>query len=243
MPKGIVANLFRVNLENEILTLVEDKRSKYPSLKKLRELTKNYIYADGEHVYGFGKDLSDLKKIGFKDVQKNAFEIPKTTCQIILEGFCERLNSLFYKTERYRVRTQAFDIKNPISLSVPEVILLRGCEFRTVYLKDPFENKLVFGVIIDLKFRLECEGKPSSYYEARNVISQKYNTERAREIIREIRVKTGDLTPTGKRNSEASRVRYESILKILTEVGEKLDLPCGNTARLSLEPTSIVIEV
>jgi len=128
-------------------------------------------------------------------------------------------------------------------LSVPEVILLRGCEFRTVFLRHPIENKLVFGLIIDQRFRLECDGQPSSYYFVRNFIATKYGDEMAREIIREIRVKTGDLTPLGRRNSEASKVRYENVQDIVRKVGEKFELPTGGFAKLAQEPVNIVIGV
>lgn len=40
----------------------------------------------------------------------------------------------------------------------------------------------------------------------------KYGEPRAREIIKEIRVKTGYLTPSGKINAQASKFRYENIL-------------------------------
>lgn len=243
MPAGIFANLFVVSLENEVLSLVEDDRNKYPSLTGLRGQISSLIYADGDKVYGYGKDLSDLKKIGFKDLQTSASNVPKTTCRIILDAFCERLNFLFYKIERYRPVAQAFDIKNPIVLSVPEVILLRGCEFRTVFLRHPMENKLVFGLIIDQRFRLECDGQPSSYYFVRNFIATKYGDEMSREIIREIRVKTGDLTPLGRRNSEASKVRYENVQDIVRKAGEKLELPTGGFAKLAQEPVNIVIGV
>jgi len=243
MPAGNFANLFVVELEREILSLVEDERSKYNSLKELRRQCSSFIYADADKIYGYGKDLSDLKKIGFRDIRINASDIPRTTCRIILDGFCARLNSLFYKVERFTPAAQAFDIKNPIALSLPEIMLLKGCEFRTVFLKHPLEKTLMFGLIVDLKFRLECNGQPSSYFYIRNFVSRKYGDQVAREVIREIRVKTGDLTPTGRRNSEASRIRYETILDIMHKVGGKLELPTGDFASLTLEPVNIVIEV
>jgi hypothetical protein len=243
MLSGIFTNLFVVSLENEVLSLVEDNRSKYPSLKQLRGQVSSYVYADGDKVYGYGKDLSDLRKLGFKNVQIDASNIPKTTCRIILDAFCERLNSLFYKLERYRPVAQAFDIKNPIVLSVSEIVLLRGCEFRTVFLRHPIENRLVFGLIIDQRFRLECKGQPSSYYSIRNFVTIKYGNEMAKEVMREIRVKTGDLTPLGRRNAEASKIRYENIQNIVHKVGDRIELPTGGVARLAQEPVNIVIGV
>jgi hypothetical protein len=71
----------------------------------------------------------------------------------------------------------------------------------------------------------------------------KYGEPRAREIIKEIRVKTGDLTPSGKMNAQASKFRYENILSIIEQVGNKIELPDGNEAIISSQPTSIIIEV
>lgn len=243
MAAGICTNLFLVEFGNEKLNMVEEDRKRYPSLKELRDRISTHVYADGDKVYGCGIDLSELRRIGFKDVVKDVSEIPKTVCRIILDGFSEELASSGFKLEWRRFITQAFDIDNPIALSIPEIRLLKGCEYRTVYLRHPLEGKLVFGLIIDLKFRLEYEGQPSSYYNIRRFISQKYDEWKAREVIREIRVKTGDLTPTGRINTQASRFRYESVLNIVSRVGKELKLPTGDIAILSQKPTNIVIEV
>jgi hypothetical protein len=104
-------------------------------------------------------------------------------------------------------------------------------------------NNLVFGLIVDLKFKLGCEGKARSYSDIWKNISQKYGTKIARDVIREIKVKTGDLTPAGKVNAQSSKFRYENIMSIVKEVGERIELPNGNKAILSLQPTPIVIGV
>jgi ribosomal protein S24E len=162
---------------------------------------------------------------------------------MILEGFCNKLSLIGFSIERRKFITQAFDVKNPISLSLKELRLLKGCELRTVYLKDMLTNRLVFGIILDLKFKIEYERKVYSYKQIKNIISSKYGEPISREIIREIRVKTGDLTPSGKMNAQASKFRYENILTIMERVGDKIELPDGNEAIISLQPTSIVIEV
>ena len=243
MAVGICTNLFTVDLETKTLNLVEENRSRFPSLRELRDRISAHVYADGDKIYGYGEDLSELRRIGFKNVVKEISEVPKLTSRLILEGFSKRLSSLGYQVEWRRFITQAFDDNRPIMLSIPEIRLLKGCVYRPVYLRDPLEGKLVFGIIIDLRFRLECEGQPSSYYDIRRFISQKYDEWKAREVIREIRVKTGDLTPMGRRNSQASKFRYESILRIVREVGEEFKLPTGDVAMMSQEPTNIVIEV
>jgi hypothetical protein len=238
----INVNIFRVNINNP-LNLFKGERRKYPSLKGLRERFPCGFYADGDKVYACGKEASELVKIGFKATSKDPAEIPRTTCRMILEGFCNRFDLIGYSVESRRFVMQAFDVKNPISLSVRELRLLKGCEFRTVYLKDVLTNSLVFGLILDLRFKFEYKGESCSYADIRRLISLKYSNVKAREVIREIRVKTGDLTPSGRMNAQASKFRYENIIGIMKQVGDKIELPDGNQATVSLQPTSINIEV
>lgn len=162
---------------------------------------------------------------------------------MILEGFRDSLNSIGYNVESRRFKMQAFDVKNPMALSIGEVQLFRGCEFRTVYLKDILTNTLIFGIILDLRFKLEYNSRSCSYAELRRIITQSEGVERSRNLIREIRVKTGDLTPSGKVNAQASKFRYENILQIMRQIGEKIVLPDGNEAKISSQPTPIIIEV
>jgi len=240
----INVNIFPVTITN-LLKLFEDERKKYQSLRELRERFPCNFYADGDKVYAYGKDALEVTRIGFRAVTKSPDEVPKTTCRMILEGFCNKLYSIGFRIERRKFITQAFDVKNPILLSIKElqVRLLKGCELRTVYLKDMLTNRLVFGIILDLKFKIEYQGEACSYKQIRNIISLKYGEPSAREIIREIRVKTGDLTPSGKMNAQASKFRYENILSIMEKVGDKIELPDGNEAIVSLQPIPIVIEV
>jgi hypothetical protein len=48
--------------------------------------------------------------------------------------------------------------------------------------KDMLTNRLVFGIILDLKFKIECEGEVCSYEQIKSIISLKYGESRAREI-------------------------------------------------------------
>ena len=235
-------NIFPVFI-NDPLNLLEDDRKRHHSLEDLRKSFTCNFYAEGDKVYAYGRTPPELLEMGFRSVAKPPQEIPKTTCRVILEGLCNRLASVGYNIEWRGFRAQAFDVKNTIPLNIKELMLLKGCELRTVYLKDALTNNLVFGLIIDLKFKLEYEGKACSYFDIRRNISQKYGVVTARDAIREIRVKTGDLTPDGKMNVQSSKFRYENILSIMKEVGDKIELPTGNEARVSLQPTPITIGV
>jgi hypothetical protein len=238
----INVNIFPVTINNS-LKLFEDERKKYPSLKELRANFSCNFYADGDKIYAYGKGAQEVTKIGFKAVTKNPVEVPKTACRMILEGFCNKLQSIGYSIERRKFITQAFDVKNLIPLSLEELRLLKGCELRTVYLRDMLTNRLVFGIIVDLKFKNEYKGKACSYKDIRDIALSKYDEFMARDTIRKIRIITGDLTPSGKMNAQASKFRYEGILDIIKQVGNRIELPDGSEAMISLQPTPIVIEV
>jgi len=238
---SININIFSVKIGGA-LNIYETERKKFPSLKELRKNFTCYFFADEEKVYAYGNGASEVTKLGFRPVSKNPTDIPKTTCRMILEGFCNKLSSIGYIIQSSKYEKEAFDQKNPIPLSLNEVQLLKGCRLRTVYLKDILTSELVFGIILDLRFRIEYEGKHCSYRDLREIISAKYDYSKAKDIIREIRVKTGDLTPTGKKNTQASKFRYENILSIVEKVGENIKLPDGTEATISLQPTPIIIE-
>ncbi len=235
-------NIFPVTV-NGPLNLFQDERKKYTSLKELRRRFSCSFYADGDRVFAYGKEASELTKIGFKPISKDPAENPKTTCRLILEGFCDKLRLIGYSVEPQRFIMQAFDVKNPIPLSVKELRLVKGCEFRTVYLKNILTNSLIFGIILDLKFKIEYDGMSCSYRNIRDIVSLSYGYVKAKDVIKEIRIKTGDLTPTGKMNAQASKFRYESILKVMEHAGGEINLPDGSKAIVSTQPTPIIIEV
>lgn len=244
MEVGYYVNLFVVNLQSDVLKVVQDDRAKYPSLKELKErMTHSYLYADGDRIYGYGPNLSELRQLGFTDVQKATTEVPGLTSRMILEGFCEKLKSLGFSVIWRKVRTEAFDTNNPISLSIPEIKLFKGCGLRSVYLGNP-EGNIIFGLIVDLSFKIEMPTPdlPGSVYAVRRLVADKYGIEKAPGVIREIKVKFGDLTPYGRRNAEASKFRLNEILGILERITNGFPLPSGITATIDKTPTRIVLE-
>jgi len=241
---GIYVNIFVVEVKDPNLQVVIQARSHCPSLKELRTYLRDcHVYALGNLVYGYGQDLSELKQQGFEEAEVDIYEVPQLTARLILEGFSAQLQSVGYNVEFKKYRHQAFDLQRPLRMSIPEVILYQGCSYNSVFLKTPIQDKLVFGLVIDLSYRLELKGNPASYREVRYFAAQKYGNQMADDIMRSIRIKIGDLTPSGFRNTEAARLRFERIRTIIQRVGERLQLPTGNQAVLSMVPTRVVMEV
>ena len=243
MLVGNYVNLFEVKINEEDLILVKEERKKYPSLKELRgKIKKCRVYPFEDKVYGYGKDLSELRDLGFKDVKTIIFNLPQLTCRMILEGFSDNLEYLCYEVEPSKFRNQAFNKENPINLSIKGINLYQGCEFRTTFLMNPLLEKLFFGVILDLKFKLEIGGNSASYQDIWQFVLEKYDSARGSQFVREIKVKTGDLTPHGRRSSEASKFRYEKIIKIINNLKGSFELPNGSMATLIKEPVRVIME-
>jgi len=243
MNVGIYCNLFPVEIEDKSLNLAVIDRREYPTLRQLREeLESCRVYALEDKVYGFGEDLSELLKRGFEEIQLSIYEKPKLTCRLIKEGFIDALTQKGYVVEWDRIKPRAYDIKNPISVSIPGVNVFEGCEFRVIYLKDLLTRSLCYGISLDLRYRLELNGEPASYGKIWSYVARNYNIELAKDVIREIRVHTGDLTPSGKRNAEAAKFRFEKILKIVDRVN-KFRLPTGHKVELAKTPVRVILEV
>lgn len=239
MELGNYINLFPVTFDNTYFKVVEVERSKYPSLKELRSKLKNCsVYAVENRVYGFGSDFNELTTLGFTEVIISIQDVPKLTTAIIKDGISKRAIELGYELE-HGFANRIFDRSNPLSMLIKEVQLFKGFEFRPLYLFDRVSQKIFFSVIVDLRHRLELEGRPSSYAKINQYITSKCGENLARQVILDIRFKTGDLTPFGRRNPEASRFRLEKILEFVRSF-DTVTLYDGSKMHLSKEPIRVI---
>lgn len=240
MELGNYVNLFPVTFERTHFKVVQIERREYPSLKELRSKLKNSsVYAVENKVYGFGSDFNELTAIGFTEVVVGIQDIPKLTTAIIKDGISKHATiELGYELE-YGFANRIFDRSNTLPMLVKEVQLFKGFEFRPLYLFDRVQRKILFFVIIDLRHRLELEGKPSSYAEINQYVTSKYGEALAHQVILDIRFKTGDLTPFGQRNPEASRFGLEKILEFVKNFSS-VTLYDGSKMYLSEKPIRII---
>jgi hypothetical protein len=235
---GNYVNLFQVTFEREHFKVVQIERKEFPSLKELRLKLKNgSVYAIEDKVYGFGPDFKEFAALGFIEVEVGIQDVPKLTAAVIKDGIFRHAIKSGYELE-CGFRNRIFDRSNPLPMRVREVQLFKGFEFRPLYLFDRVERKIFFSVIIDLRYRLELEGKPSSYAKITQYVTSKYG-DIAHKVILDIKVKTGDLTPFGQRNSEASRFRLEKILEFVKNFSCVI-LYDGSKMYLSQEPMRII---
>ncbi|MDI3544146.1 MAG: hypothetical protein PWQ28_427 [Candidatus Woesearchaeota archaeon] len=243
MTVGVYTNLFLVEIEDKPLKICIADRSKFQDLKDLRsKLKKCGVFAYMDKVYGYGENLNELLQKGFIETNEDIQDNPHLVSGLLFESFGKKLqDELKFNVEWRKIKAIAFDFSNVFKTSCDEVNLLRGYEFRTTFLFNKEMQEIVFGLIIDLKHRFQLNGNRASLFEIRRFVQQNYDDERSKKIIIELRSKTGDLTPYGRRNEEASRFRYDKITEFVRTINN-FTLPTTHNVTLFQHPTHVNME-
>jgi hypothetical protein len=232
---GIYLNLFPVDIPEHPVDLMVVERNLYPNLKKLRSELKNStkVYADGDKVYGYGADVIKLKEKEFKETKISLYEVPRLTGRMILEGFINKVMSDNYEVIEKKGRCKIFNWNDFKITRDNNVKVFKGFDIRSIFILDSQENKLVFGLIVDVvyAFKDSSDQPLNTYLILKNFGSQTFSE--ARQI-------QGELIPTGI-NTEIARQRLlENILPFIENYSD-FDLPCGLKATLSTEPTRVIL--
>jgi len=235
---GYYSNIFPVELDSTSIDILIAERKNFPDLRLLRsEISKDgietYVYADGDKVYGYGKDLGWLSSKGFASVKINLSEIPRLTGRMILEGFVKKLSDNGFSPIMSKGRSQLFRWNDFKKTSDGMVKVNKGFDIRSLFLFDRRVEELIFGLVIDIIYALR--DKDDNGLNSHEIVS-KYG----RTTFKEVRLIQGDLIPTGI-NTEVSRQRFiEEILPFVKHFSEFL-LPCGTEAKLKEEPLRIIL--
>jgi hypothetical protein len=233
---GIYLNLFPVDIPENPIDLIVVERNLYPDLKKLRSELKNStkVYADGDKVYGYGADVIKLKEKGFKETKISLYKVPRLTGRMILEGFINKVMSDNYEVIEKKGRCKIFNWNEFKITRDNNVKVFKGFDIRSIFILDSQENKLVFGLIVDVVYTFKDNlNQPLNTY----LISNNFGS----QTLLEVRQIQGELIPTGKINTEIARQRLlENILPFIKTYSD-FDLPCGLKATLSTEPTRVII--
>ena len=235
LEPGIYLNLFPVNISEGTVSLMVIERKKYPNLRELRNELKNTIkvYADEDKVYGYGVDAIMLKDKGFKKIEISLYEVPRFAGRMILEGFMERIKQDNYEILERKGRCKIFNWNEYQITNDKMVKVFNGFDIRSTFILDPQENKLVFGIIVDVVYAFkDSSDKPLSTY----LISKNFGS----QTFSEVRRIQGELIPTGI-NTEIARQRLlEHILPFIENYLE-FNLPCGLKATLSAAPMRVIL--
>ena len=248
---GFYTNIFQVIVPEQEIEIMTCERSRYPSLKELRdEIRKSekeiFVYAPqkSNKVYGYGSDMRWLSNKGFNLDKIHLYEMPRLTGRMILEGilskvrqmgFSLRFNSdvdIYQILDRNKGRVKVFRQKPKVT-SDNKVRVFIGYDLRVIFLKDPMENKLNFGLIVDVVYSLrDEEDKPLNYH----TIVSKFG----HDTLKEVRQIQRDLIPTGINREVARQRLIEDIMPFVEQLSE-IELPCGIKVRISSEPTRIIL--
>jgi len=232
---GIYLNLFPVDIPEHPVDLMVIERNRYPDLRELRNELKNTIkvYADEDKVYGYGADAIILKENGFKETKISLYQIPRLTSRMILEGFMERIRLNNYEVIGRKGRCKIFNWDVFKLTSDKKVKVFNGFDIRSIFILNPQENKLVFGLIVDVvyAFKDNSDHPLNTYFISKNYGSQTFS---------EVRRIQGELIPTGI-NTEIARQRLlEHILPFIRNYSE-FELSCGLKVNLAVQPIRVIL--
>jgi len=250
---GIYVNLFEVQISNDAIQIMVSDRANYPSLKELRSKIKEegreiYVYAPekSNKVYGYGTDMKWLSRMNFRLEAISLCDEPRLTSRMIMEGVISKAKSLGFipkvKDEdekdidrllrKNKGRLEIYNYDKPTITSDNQVKIFKGYDLRTIFIRDPIEKELKFGLIVDVTYALKDNGSSLNY---RSIISRF-----GKNTLKEIRRIQKDLIPTGI-NMEVSRQRLiEDIIPFVKQLSEII-LPCGLGVEIVPTPCRIIL--
>ena len=236
---GLYINLFQVEVPNNSVQVVAANRKKYPNFRSLRDDIERFgqsirIYADGDIVYGYGKDCDELLSNGFSESNIFLHDTPRLTSRMILEGFVKQIKEVGYEPLEQKGRVEAFNWNEYRSTRDGNVCIYQGFDLRSIFLKDRGIDKLVFGLVVDVTHAIRDRNGNSLNAHS---ISERFGS----NTLIETRQIQGDLLPTRKINTEVSRQRLlERILPFVSKFST-FRLPCEVQVSLQHEPLRIIL--
>lgn len=238
MDVGYYINIFPVEFQENTIEVVTVNREKFSDLRPLREEIRSaekevFVYADGDKVYGYGRESAWLSSKEFSSAKINLNDTPRLTGRMILEGFVNKLKEKGYSPVEGKGRCRIFNWTQPQQTSDGNVNVFKGFDLRSIFLKDQENNEFIFGIVIDVTYAFrDNRGNPLNF---RYIVTQ-YGS----QTLRNVRQIQGDLIPTGI-NTEISRQRFiEEILPFVKNF-PNFQLPCDIEAMLKAEPMRLIL--
>lgn len=237
---GYYLNLFTVNLKKtnfEIMLI--DRKNLHPIKELYNDIEKKEIkislYADKEVVFGYGEDIDFLQNLDFHTKAISTDDSPALTCKLILDGVISTAMQIgYHKLYREKKgRLQLYNPENYVLTTNRSVKVLPTYDVRVIYLVDPIQNSLFFGLVVDCRYILrDINDKPLNFHQ----IVEKYGS----STVRDIRQIQKDLIPTGL-NPETSRQRLLDEVIPFIKNFQEIKLPCDIDASVSYEPIRVIL--
>lgn len=248
MDAGIYTNLFQVHWDIQEVAIMRWKRNKSPDLQDIRKQLHDQqvdaqVYALKGDIYGYGQQQMELSRYGFEK-KAQRLDQPELVNRLILDGFINSLETAGYTCYFKFGRALALQLNTPL-LSMPNgVMLFRGTEITTQFLFDDVTEQVAYFIIIDPVFKYYDQNNHSL---STNEVVAKFGS----ETLIHLRIKQGDLAPTGGINLEVSRQRLSNFILPFLMARHNFTLPCwpandtnpifGIPARIDLNPVRVIL--
>jgi hypothetical protein len=239
MDIGILINLFPVTFDDCEATLMRADRCRFPTIRDLRQTLQAtgldaHIFAVAGHIYGYGGEQAALTSYGFEPATVRVREMPQLASHLILDGYVASLVDAGYSCRWRFGRATVYQFGTPLLRTSSGVALIRGFEVQSMYLHDPEEEQLVYGLIVDAAFTYrDADDRPISPRD----IAARYGA----GVLRQLRTRQGDLTPNGGINLEVSRQRLVQYIVPFIAARHAFMLPCGIAATVDRDPVRVVL--
>lgn len=239
---GYYANLFEVLVPYVSIEVMTIERSNYPTLRDLRDEIKRvgkdvFVYAPerSEKIYGYGLDKAWLSSKSFKQEIINLHDEPRLAGWMVLQAVINKAGEYGYSPifGKDKGRCRLFNWNGFKPTFNNQVKVFMGFDVRVIFLKELLEDRLNFGLIVDMSYSLKDVNDQSLSFH--NITSRFGST-----TLKEVRQIQRDLIPTGI-NKEVSRQRLVDDIIPFVEKIQKIKLPCGLEADVSFNPSRIIL--
>jgi hypothetical protein len=234
LAPGLYANIFKLNIQNEKVTVFQSTTAIHQRMSDLRVLIKQNkwdanVYRIDNIVFAYGKDAEKFLQLGFEKQTIYLFDQPKLCNRLIREGLIEYLKSENYRGPYGKARIIFYEPQPYEYAAKGEIKVFRGYDLRTIY---QYQNDTIFfGLIVDVCWEIQDKnGQRLNMVEIAN-----YNA------TNEIAQIQGELLSNNQINTEISKFMLDNhIMPFVCKIKE-FKLPLDRDIKVSLENIPIRI--
>jgi hypothetical protein len=237
LEPGIYVNIFPVTFSEGPVGFMVASRGGYPDLRPLRKRIQNegwhtQIYGHGNKVYGYGADMDCLAPEGFEEEIVQLADLPQLTTHLIEEGILDLLRIEGYEVRIGKVRSIVFHPGRSTPAANGQVKVYQGYDLKSTFWRDQFSGKLAFGLVVDATWSIrDGSGQPLNMHQIAQL-----------NAVTQVAQIQGEYLPRSTRiNTEVARQRLQEQILPFVQGHPKFELPCMVTARVSPQPSRVII--
>ncbi|KXB97428.1 MAG: hypothetical protein AA908_07145 [Chlorobi bacterium NICIL-2] len=234
LDPGLYTNVFKVEVQPEITSVMVASAATHPDLRALRQQIEGRewncrVYQAGNRIFGYGPGCSELAAMSFQPEKISLRSEPSFCARVVSEGLTDHLKQRTYREQSGKGRITLYEPQRHGQLAGGQVHVYKGFDLRTIWWSEG--KKLLFGLAVDVCWEIcDKNGRRLSPAEI-----AKYNAMRELGRLQE------ELLPTGQFNTEVARLRLQNhILPFIAQICN-FPLPCSGTATISPTPVRVIL--